>query len=491
MRREGFGFVLSLLTLVPALLVFKYFTGERPQLFSFFFSFLIVYLLEGFRKAASKNQDRQYSDSRVLKRKLLKYIVPIPFIMLFWANMHGGYIVGIIIIFLYCVSELAKYGFKKMGRPLPSIALKYLLVGSACTVLVSFLNPNGYDIFPFLIEFQRSAYKNLVTEDKSLFYAFTIGKFSPEIVIFVILAIIGTISLLINIKRLDLTDVLLFSFFTVWGSATFRVIAFSAPVLILFTARYLKIFMNRTGLVRFFQRIDTIKARLTGLKSSTAESVLYIAASLFLAYVLITGNAFKPGVEYHRYPTGAVKFLKAHRIAGNMLNPYDWGGYLIWALYPDYKVFVDGRGLIEEIVFQNINMIYPHHRFFFGMPEWKALFQAYHIDFFVGSSVGEFSGKLMPIVPKLVDDVAWHLVYFDNNSFIFVRDNPENADIIQKFDMPKEWVWNEVITEAERKMHFFKGDKLNFLITIGDALVAKKDFRDAKINIFTSEGYCP
>ena len=234
-----------------------------------------------------------------------------------------------------------------------------------------------------------------------------------------------------------------------------------------------------------------MKARLTGLKSSTAESVLYTAASLFLAYAVITGNAFKPGVAYYRYPAGAVKFLKAHRISGNMLNPYEWGGYLIWTLYPNYKVFTDGRGLIEEIVFQNANMIYPHRRFMFGMPEWKALFQAYAINFFVGSSVGDVSGKLMPIVPKLVDDVAWHLVYFDNNSFIFVRDNPENADIIQKFDMPKEWVWNEVITEAETKMNFFKGDKLNFLITIGDALVAKKAFQDAKSTYLQARDIAP
>ena len=186
--------------------------GRKTSTFFLFFSFLIVYLLEGFRKAASEDQNGQPSDSRLLKKKLLKYIVPIPFIMLFWANMHGGYIVGIIIIFLYCVSELAKYGFKKMGRPLPAVALKYLLVGSACTVLVSFLNPNGYDIFSVLIELERSKAKNLIIEDKSLFYAFTIGNFSQEFITFVILAIIGTTSLSINIKRLDLTDVLLFSF---------------------------------------------------------------------------------------------------------------------------------------------------------------------------------------------------------------------------------------------------------------------------------------
>ena len=26
-----------------------------------------------------------------------------------------------------------------------------------------------------------------------------------------------------------------------------------------------------------------------------------------------------------------------------MLNHYDWGGYFIWRLYPQYLVFIDGR----------------------------------------------------------------------------------------------------------------------------------------------------
>ena len=40
-----------------------------------------------------------------------------------------------------------------------------------------------------------------------------------------------------------------------------------------------------------------------------------------------------------------------------MFNPYVWGGYLIWSLYPDYKVFIDGRGLIPEVFFQEVRVL--------------------------------------------------------------------------------------------------------------------------------------
>jgi hypothetical protein len=26
-----------------------------------------------------------------------------------------------------------------------------------------------------------------------------------------------------------------------------------------------------------------------------------------------------------------------------MINHYNWGGYFIWKLYPEYKVYIDGR----------------------------------------------------------------------------------------------------------------------------------------------------
>jgi len=43
------------------------------------------------------------------------------------------------------------------------------------------------------------------------------------------------------------------------------------------------------------------------------------------------------------FPAGAVEFLKRTRPPGPLFNDYGWGGYLIWRLYPDYRVGIDGR----------------------------------------------------------------------------------------------------------------------------------------------------
>jgi hypothetical protein len=51
----------------------------------------------------------------------------------------------------------------------------------------------------------------------------------------------------------------------------------------------------------------------------------------------------QPLVEQAHFPAGAVQFLKMHPADGPVFNHYDWGGYLIWKLYPDAPVFIDGR----------------------------------------------------------------------------------------------------------------------------------------------------
>ena len=43
------------------------------------------------------------------------------------------------------------------------------------------------------------------------------------------------------------------------------------------------------------------------------------------------------------FPVKAVEYLRRHSVAGPMWNDPGWGGYLLWALGPDHKVFIDGR----------------------------------------------------------------------------------------------------------------------------------------------------
>ena len=55
-------------------------------------------------------------------------------------------------------------------------------------------------------------------------------------------------------------------------------------------------------------------------------------------------DAFRPafGVA-DSLPAGAVAFLRREGRRGALWNEYVWGGYLIWHLYPELRVSIDGR----------------------------------------------------------------------------------------------------------------------------------------------------
>ena len=43
------------------------------------------------------------------------------------------------------------------------------------------------------------------------------------------------------------------------------------------------------------------------------------------------------------FPVKSVEYIEKEGIKGNIFNSYNWGGYLIWNMYPDQKVYIDGR----------------------------------------------------------------------------------------------------------------------------------------------------
>ena len=43
------------------------------------------------------------------------------------------------------------------------------------------------------------------------------------------------------------------------------------------------------------------------------------------------------------YPVGALRYLRAREMQGNLALPLDWGGYALWHAAPTVRVSMDGR----------------------------------------------------------------------------------------------------------------------------------------------------
>jgi hypothetical protein len=64
-------------------------------------------------------------------------------------------------------------------------------------------------------------------------------------------------------------------------------------------------------------------------------------------------------MEKARFPLRAAAFLDAKQLPAPLFNSYDFGGYLIWKLYPRYRVYIDGRAdLYGDAFIENFIQIY-------------------------------------------------------------------------------------------------------------------------------------
>lgn len=76
------------------------------------------------------------------------------------------------------------------------------------------------------------------------------------------------------------------------------------------------------------------------------------------------------------YPVAAVRAMRRAEVHANVAVPLDWGEYVLWHLTPQVKVSLDGRFATlfpEQVVEDNFN-------FFSGAPGWRRLLEQYPTD---------------------------------------------------------------------------------------------------------------
>jgi hypothetical protein len=107
-------------------------------------------------------------------------------------------------------------------------------------------------------------------------------------------------------------------------------------------------------------------------------------------------------------PLGAFEALKGARPPGQLFNDYNWGGYVLWDLYPSYPTFVDGRtDVFSPRIFED------YIRLWNGRGGWEALLDQYGIGIVL----------LPPQAPltEVLERAGWDEMYRDRTSVILLR----------------------------------------------------------------------
>jgi hypothetical protein len=384
-RRSGsfYGGVAAALAVAHVAAVF---TADRPPLLTFLLVAVFVLALE-------------------LRRGLWL----LPLLSVVWANAHGGFFLGWIVLAAYIA-----------GSPRE----RRLWIVGLLSVAASFLNPNHWRIVEVLQLYRQSALTHALVEWKP-------PGLWRDPYMFDILLYATAVALMLAWRKVRASDWLLAVAFGVAALMAFRNIllfALLAPVLI---ATY---FPSRWRWPRF-----------TGI----AAAVLLTAG---LGTGLAHGRFFQLRAAEWQYPSGAAQFLIDHRITAPLFNTYEAGGYLIWRLWPEQRVFIDGRAL-NESVYQDYRRILYNRG---GEPEAMTgpraeALNRYGVGAIVLDSFLYFDGRQYPLATALLaaSNAEWKLVYQDAQWMVFLKQPPAGMPVLATPN-PLDRLESECLAHIER-----------------------------------------
>lgn len=341
-------------------------------------------------------------------------LVFFPAMMLAWVNLHGGYFIGLILIVVHFTGNLIEAIGAPTGKSWQKA--KSLLTLLIACILVCMINPQGPKILLFPL---RLASDHFVMDSVTEFLSPNFHDFLPFK--YMLLALIGTLAL--SRSALSITDaglmVLLscMSLYSVRHVSLFAIVL--APVLLKTTARALD--RLPPAALRFYQiRCQNMKAVDANVKSWVWPSA---ATSLVLA--LAVSGAISYRFDEKVFPVKAVEFLKREPIPGRMFNDDEFGDYIIFAAWPTYRVYIDGRSDMYGERYAG-----DYFKVARVLPGWKEILKKYDIGWVIFDTQS-------PLSAALSDQSDWRSIYSDPVATIFVRNDPRYAIFLAKYPVAK------------------------------------------------------
>ncbi len=348
--------------------------------------------------------------------KYLVYLYPLIFAL--WVNLHGAFVVGIVFLVMAFAGEI----LNRIVFPGKSLTTGFLIhFGTALLLsgIATLLNPYGIDylknLFPTIMNAigvgdYSGPYDKFVLAYASLWpYLKTMGPeffgvgMTAWILTLMILCLAGLVVYeLIKHKSCDFT-LLIVSVALYWkGMETSRA-SYFLPIAFFFVFFYLLI--HRLKLVRFSGR-TTVFAILVFIFFFAAVSFFNIRYGADNKWFGRDLDGFVPVKE--------VAFLKKYKLEGPIFNDYVIGGYLTWALYPDYKVFIDPRGGLYN------NQVFPDYMEFTMKRVTRDDIRRFREKYPFKIAILHYR-QMALIFDFLQSGDEWRLLYFEKNAAVLIH----------------------------------------------------------------------
>ncbi len=345
------------------------------------------------------------------RRRNALYLLP-P-LMLLWVNLHGGYIIGFVLLGAYFAGALLLYAVdrERWLREGKERARGYAKAVAA-SMVAALINPFGYKIFLFPFKLVFDKYQMDHTNEFLSPNFHENGLFK--------LLLLGLILLLaVSRKRLTFVQVLLTLLFTNMALYSMRYIPLFALIVVpimLGTIDW-ELSAHIPSLAAFFRK----RAELVSVINERARGIFWPSAATVLVLVLLWNGTVVHGFDPKKKAVAAVEFMKREQIPGRMFNNDEIGDLIIYGAHRQYKVFIDGR-----LDMYGTERLKEYFKVIGFSPGWEDVLRTYGI----GWIIFDTDSTLVRFLDKQPE---WRLIYSDKVASIFVRNSPEYAPLIAKY----------------------------------------------------------
>ncbi len=349
----------------------------RCQLITFLFFTVFIYLFE---KARCGN-------------KKLLYLTPI--LMLIWSNMHGGCVSG---IGLFCIYIFGEFLSKK--------EFKYFILPLILNLAVLPANPWGIGYLNFLL-YANTLNRIWITEWYNLFDTTLFLRKYLIIKTFVIFSLFIEILYLIKASKRDWTKIVLTLTTIILGIKHLKHLPFAVITVFIFFHKeiydFFKNLFDRIFNEKIYKYINTL---------ILAASYLFILCSLY-------EYRFEPRASKF-YPYKSVEFIKINKLKGNLLCDFSTGSFIGYKLYPQNKIFMDGR--YEEVFsFENLRQLMF---FLYAEEDYNTLLNKYPTDIILARNG-------YTVLNKLIETKKWTPIFYEKDFITLVRTENLKTEYLQ------------------------------------------------------------
>jgi hypothetical protein len=411
LRRNNINY--SLIIIFSFVLIFGILTrlSIRPQLATYFFIVFLIYSLLNYNG-----------------NKSILYIIPAIFLV--WANMHMGMILGMVLFAVFIVSEIIRDFFinRKSLDDDKKRSLKYLLYSFLFSLAAILINPNFISTYYYTFRHSQMDMLEQINEWKSPLRAAAIAGYNVKIYLFFLIT--GIAIIYYSVKKKNYFPLLIY---VSVGFYSLQAIRFITDFMLSAFAFWMIAVNFVISKYKINKHLNKIAVKIVLTVFLTFAIINIADNSLYIKYL---GNYFREsgfGVNEKFFPKAMFDFIQKeeiNKIGEKPFNNLKIGGYFIWN-FPESKNFIDSRNLNDSIytLYKNIDL---------KKPGFENLIDKLEIDY-VMYSTPSLTVNATEIERNIVSYLStnndkWKLIYWDDRSFLFVRNIPKFNNVISKFE---------------------------------------------------------